>query len=109
MGAPLLLWDNFCWPNASLKIFVLIDKYLFYICFSPFISHFGTLATPYQRVDMRRKKLRVVNVRARRPLERKWPPNRQILLESFQLSPVHKIFSMGARTMLLTFARDFRL
>uniref|UniRef100_L7J2R2 Uncharacterized protein n=1 Tax=Pyricularia oryzae (strain P131) TaxID=1143193 RepID=L7J2R2_PYRO1 len=32
---------------------------------------------------MRRKKLRVVNVRARRPLERKWPPNRQILLESF--------------------------
>lgn len=26
-----------------------------------------------------------------------------------QLSPVHKIFSMGARTMLLTFARDFRL
>ncbi|TLD03140.1 uncharacterized protein PgNI_12504 [Pyricularia grisea] len=66
----------------ALRFFVLIDKY-FYICSSPFISDFGTLATPYQRVDMRRKKLRVVNVRARRPLERKWPPNRQILLESF--------------------------
>ncbi|KAI6519892.1 hypothetical protein MCOR05_010969 [Pyricularia oryzae] len=32
---------------------------------------------------MRRKKPRIANVRARRPLKQKWPPNRDVLLESY--------------------------